>query len=284
MALGDGGNYSTNQNKERKDPTVYSPISFKNPEAKVDPSEISFKFWRNLLGITISPKLERKPGDTYDKYDRENNITIHITHAKARMFRNGILKMLKDDSIPDVSVSSGQNGLITFSNGREYGVDNYMIIIRNLDPQSGSVEAAYSYEINGKGYNTILNFKEADSSFDTELYAALEIECILDLLEEFYKSTNYALAYTVVDAMKFDIGRLNTKSDLMMEKLGIEKSSKSNYKGNGKSFFDNVRDGNKNVNQPSAVNKPKDTSLDDLARGFSETGGTNFEEDDDLPF
>ena len=44
MALGDGGNFSTNKDNNNKnyDPTVYVATRFRNPEADTDPSELSF--------------------------------------------------------------------------------------------------------------------------------------------------------------------------------------------------------------------------------------------------
>ena len=55
MALGDGAsnNYANDNNKKYEDPTVYSPVALKNPESNIDPSRLSFSYWKNLLKIII---------------------------------------------------------------------------------------------------------------------------------------------------------------------------------------------------------------------------------------
>ena len=281
MALGDGGNYGkqNEQNKERFRPTVYSPVCLKNPDAKIEGSELSFKFWKGLLGIQISPKNDRKPGDTYDTYNHKGGIIIYLTHVKARLFYKGILAMLKDDTIPNVSVASGSSGLITFSNGKEFGVDHYMIIIRNVDPQSGTVVESYSYEINGSGYNYITNYNEQTAEHDRVLVETLELEMILDILEQYFKSMNYAVAYTIVDSLQYDFARVNNGVNLLLENAGIERKSNKSQNPRAKSFFDSVRDGERESSSSSKTTKS--SSLDDLAIGFTET---DYDEDDDLPF
>ena len=150
-----------------------------------------------------------------------------------------------------------------------------MFIIRNLDAQSGEVVSSYSYEINGSNYYTIRNFNEQDSSFDREMYAALEIEAVLDLLESFYRSSDYAMAYSVVDALKYDFTRTGNSLNAIKDKLGITSNGKSGGNGgNGSSFFSkNNGNNNHSSNQTQA---PTQTSLDEFAE--------SMEADDDLPF
>lgn len=282
MALGDGGNYSKqyDQNKDKFQPTVYSPIVLKNPDnSKIEATELSFNFWKRLLCVQISPKNDRKPGDTFDTYNHKGGIKILLTHAKARMFYNAILAMLKDETIPNVSVNSGSSGLITFSNGKEFGVDHYMMIIRNVDPQSGTVVESYSYEFNGSGYSYITNYNEQTGDHDRVYLESLEIEMVLDLFESFIKSINYAMAYSIVDSLQYDFARVNNGINLLLDSAGIERKSYKPQNQKAKSFFDTVRDAEKDAN--SNTSKPVGkSSLDELANGFAE----NYEEDDDLPF
>ena len=281
MALGDGGNKQNYQNGDNKyTPTVYSPVSFKNSENfKIEGSELSFKFWKRLLCIQISPMNERKPGDAYATFDHKNNISIFLTHVKARLLYKAILAMLKDDSIPDVSVNSGATGLITFSNGKEFGVDHYMMIIRNVNPDEGTVVESYSYEITGSGYNYITNYNEQTGEHNRVLYETLEIECILDVLEQFIKSVNYATAYSVVDSLQYDFARVNNGVDLLLENSGLSrKQNKTNGNARAKSFFDGVNNGNRKEENPDK-GRTKTTSLDELASGFE-----TFDNDGDLPF
>lgn len=246
MSLGNGGNnnFTTNSsadnNKRDNSPQVYCPILFKNPDAPSDPSELGFAYWKNLLKISISPKLDFKEGDKYVQYDHTNNAAIYINAMKAKIFAKEIREMLANPGqLNSVSVPSGSTGLITFSNGVEYGLDNYVLVIRKLD-ENGKVNTSYSYNFQGKNYYTaIRNFDEVTLSYDKKYYELLEIEWFIELLEEFSKAQNYAVAYTVVDAMKYDVTRLTNRVESIMEKLGIQNSYKSNSRQNsGKSFFD----------------------------------------------
>lgn len=96
MALGDGGNFSTNKDNNNKnyDPTVYVATRFRNPEADTDPSELSFSYWSNMLKMTISPKMESNPGDAYAMYDHnsQNNISILLNPIKLKFSMTKLLK------------------------------------------------------------------------------------------------------------------------------------------------------------------------------------------------
>jgi len=260
MALGNlNQNYNNStedNNKKNYDPTVYSPIQFKNPNG-IDPSMLSFSFWRNMLKISISPKMEPKPGDKYDVYDHKNNISIHINHMKARILYDEIKEFLKDpNKLNNVGVPSGVSGLITISNGKEFGINSPVLVIRKLD-ENGNVTSSYAYQFNNNDYYFgIRNFNEKTLKYDTIDYPNLELLTFMDILKSYYESSSYAFAYSVVDSLKFDNSRINTKLDLLLDNAGIKRQGNSN----GKSFFQRSSE-----LDSDSVPTSRSTSLDDLA-------------------
>lgn len=266
MALGDGAanNYSNDNNKKYEDPTVYSPLNFKNPDADIDPSRLSFSYWKNLLKIIISPKLEERPGDKFTQYaDAKSSGAIFINSMKAKILHDEIVYMLENPgTINNVGVSSGPTGLISFCEGKEYGVPGYVLVIRKLD-EEGATQSSYIYQFNtGNYYNSIRNFDEMTAKFNKHGYDRVEIDAFLQLLLNFASAQDYAIAYTVVDATKFENTRMQTKLDLLLDNFGLKsRSGNSNNATPGRSFFNN----NGGSDNSSASNSSRKTSLENLA-------------------
>lgn len=264
MALGNmNKNYNSgNQDNNKKiyDPTVYSPVQFKNPLG-VDPSMLSFSYWRSLLKISISPKLDPRPGDTYDTYDHENGISIHINHMKARILYNEINEFLKG-KLNSVGIPSGASGLITISNGLEFGISSPVLVIRKMD-EDGKITSSYAYQFNANDYyKSIRNFDEKSLDYEEVPCPNIELLVFQDLLKNYYEAANYATAYTVIDSLKFDNSRINTKLGLLLDNAGIKKQDKNG----GKSFFQRSSELDSN-NAPSSRNQ---TTLDNLASELDE--------------
>jgi hypothetical protein len=271
MALGDGGNFSSNKdnNNRNYDPTVYVPVRFRNPDAKTDPSELGFSYWSNMLKITISPKLENTQSE-YPQYDHnsQNNASILINPIKAKIFHDDIINMIENGGHNSVGVVSGASGIITFSDGKEFGVDGYMLVIRKLD-ESGNTISSYSYQFNKPEYYfSVIDFDEQSHDYTRAPHDKVEVDFLLNTLEQFYLSQNYAMAYSVVNNVKYDNSRMKTKLDLIMDKLGIQKYEKNTSgQGSRSSFFSSQKAGNLNESMSNAgYNKStSSTTIEDLS-------------------
>jgi hypothetical protein len=252
-------NSTEDNNKKNYDPTVFSPIQFKNPIG-VDPSMISIAFWRGMMKISISPKMDPKPGDKFDTYDHKNNIAIHINHMKARMLYNEISAFM-EGKLNSVGVNSGVSGLITISNGLEFGINSPVLVIRKMD-ESGKVNSSYAYQFNANDYyTTIRNFDEKTLKYDTVNCPNLELLVFQDTLKNYYESASYAGAAMVVDALKFDNSRINTKLDLLLDNAGIKRQGGGNGGNGGKSFFQRSSE----LDSDNSTASSRNTTLDDLA-------------------
>lgn len=228
MSLGDFSNNSNyNNNKKQYSPRVFSQYKMSNIESTVDATSLNPWFWNNMLVLGISPKKETKDGSI--AFDHENAATIYLSHTKARLFYEEICKFqMNPDEYSNLGVSSGA-GLIRISNGKEYGVNCPLIIISKISAETGAVESTYAYQIKQDYHYTVRNFDKDTSDFDKVYYNDIEIEQLKTLLITYYESMSGAFAYSVIDNLKYDMSRINTKLDSCAEKLGVEyKSSKSN--------------------------------------------------------
>lgn len=238
MAL--GADYSPNVSTNKKnyyEPEVRSALVLSNSEG-VDPSALSIGFFRDCLKFTVSPLLPN-PTET-KKWDTDHSLIIYINHTKAR-----ILLQIIDDvlcgKIENGGINSGAKGFISFSNGKELGINSPCLIFREIDPSTGSITSTYAYEFKMNYHYAIVNFDANTMEHSKTYFDNLEIEQFKDLLKEYYTAVLNATSYTVVNQMRFDTSRMNTKINSICEALGIKfdrNGSNYNNKGNNRSYFD----------------------------------------------
>lgn len=252
MALGDNYNKSNTNNNKNYSPTVYSVYKFNNAESKIDPTTLAPSFWNGMLKLTIAPKKETNNGEIAFDYDQ--SVSMYLTHTKARLLLEEIEEFQKNpDVYKNVGVSSG-SGLISLTNGSEFGVNSLLLVIRKLNAETGQVENSIAYEFKQEYHYTIRDFDESSVDFSKVFYDTIELEQFKTLLKSYYEAMTGAVAYSVIDNLKYDTSRMNTKLDLMMDKLGIER--KGNYSNkSSNSIFDN---------KESRTNNYKNASMDDL--------------------
>lgn len=277
MALGDSYNYGNTDNnkKQYKSPEVYSAYNTSN-EAGVDPSALSYSFWNGFLKISIAPIL-KNPTDK-QKWDHKNASSVYLNHAVARILYKEANRVLRGE-IDNGGSRAGTTGLITFSNGKEVGCDGPCLIIRSIE-SDGTITATYVYEFKKGFYYGVSNFKADTSDFNKEYYDDIEVEEFLSILDQFATAMSKATAYTVIDEMKYDVSRNNTKLGLIAEALGVEfkggDSSGSSSRG-GSSYFDsnNGSSDKGNSSGSSRRSSSRQTTIEDLS------GAMNPPEDDD---
>lgn len=245
------GNYDNNS-KKRNSINVYSPYRMSNTEG-IDPSVLNFTFCLGMLKISISPK---KPGDQI-AFDHEKAIEVYLTHIKAKILSDEIKYMLKHKGeVHNVSVSTGKDGLITFSDGQELQTNKYTLLLRKID-ENGVPTTNYAYEFKDDYHFTMRNYDPNNpSAYDKVIHDMIEVEQFILLLDEYNRAWTGADAYMVRDNFKYWDSIYNTKLDTIMEKLGIDFSKTGNYsKNNNNSFFTNN----------SGSNNYRQSSLDDIS-------------------
>lgn len=232
--MGTLGNYNNNKDKENYQPSVYSRYSFSNTESEIDATKLGATFWNGLLKLSIAPF-----NASVERFDYDNEGSIYLSPYKAKMFAEELKLFLKDkSSYNNMGVTSGK-GMISISNGVELTGKVVPMIIIMIINEDGGVESEYVYEIKTDYHYAIRNFSEKDTKFDKVAYEDLEILMLIDLLEEYYKSSSGAYAYSNIDQGRFNNSRINTKLDSICSELGIEYGGNSyNKGGTNRSVFD----------------------------------------------
>lgn len=220
------GNYNNNQNSKKSgpfEPTVYSPYRFNNSMSTVDQTALTCQFWSKSLRISICPKTAESPNDQ-PTFDLKNGISIYLNHTKARMLAEVLKSFLADPEANDnCGVASGTS-IICFSTGKEFNSKYPLVIIRKVG-DDGNVTSSFAYEIKGDYHFAVTGFSEkSGGKYGTRQFPMIELEQLLTVLEEYYKAETRAIAYTVVDEMKWDSYRTSTKLNRIGEKLGLDMS------------------------------------------------------------
>ena len=189
------------------------------------------------------------------------NCVIYLTHTKARMLREEIDRVLTGEKF-NGGVNSGTDGLISFSDGKEIGSNYYCLIIRKID-ENGNIGSTYAYEFKPEYHYAISNFDSTNSTHDKDYFDNLEIEQFKHLLEDYYNSMTNALAYTVVNSLRFDMSRINTKLTDIAEANGISYANRAGNGNNRSSFFNNS-DNASQANRTSGHSGSRASTLEEL--------------------
>lgn len=243
MALG-GNTYDNNRQQVRR-PTVNSPFSFANPMSLVDATRLSSSFWNKMLKLTITARAVTSNEEEI-VWDKDQNLSVHLTHIKAAMFAQEIRKFMKDPVTYDSSGVLSNETLVTISNGTEFGATGVFLVIRKLNLDSMETVSSYSYEFNGNFHHTIRNYSEKDATFEKSFddLAIFELEQLLVLLDNYVNAVTNAVAYTVVDQLDYRMNRTDSMIKECASALGVSlKNGGSNgaysnrkVKGNNSSF------------------------------------------------
>lgn len=227
--------YNNNKDMNKNTTTTYS-ISFANPDSKVDPTRLALSFFESNIKISIFPKI---PNATPEQgmFDKDNGISVYLNANKAKILASELSKFLNDPIKYNGSGVVVNTGVITISNGAEYGVKNPVITIRRLN-SDGAVESSFAYEFSENEANSSIRGYLGDSyRISTEEYAHNDIVAIIDALEDFYHASNNAIAHSVSKQMSYGMSRMSTNISSIMNALGVSSSASGQKKYNNTSYF-----------------------------------------------
>lgn len=235
-----------NNNKDNKNDlslSMYSNYRMNHAESAIDPTCISFRYWKSNLCIGIYPR--KNTGNDEVSFDMDNGIVIYLSHTKARILKNEVEKFLMDPiTYNGVGVPSGQ-AIISISNGVEYGKDAPCVTIRKVN-DSGEVVASFAYEFRRNYHYSVRNYTGGnDFTKEFNEYNNIEIEQLVTVLDEYVKASTNAIAFTVMHQRQFSFNRLDSKIEAIASNLGVElpKSGQQRRSYNNSSFF-NSSNGN----------------------------------------
>lgn len=235
MSLGTYNN--ANNSKKDYSPVTYSGVRFFNSESTIDPSSMSFSFWKGLLKISIAP-IKTGEGSN-PEIDKDNSIDIYLTPMKASI----LFKYISNyncDVFDNAGVSTNK-GIIYITDGRkEFGIPSghVFIVIKILDQETGSIKSAIAYEFNSSNHYGIVNYVNSNEYEKNTQYAgSAELELFCTVLSTYIESSTYSMAASVVENMKYDVSRLTTRITSIQDHLGIEHGKNKTQYRNG-SYFD----------------------------------------------
>lgn len=244
MAL--GNNPYNNNDKKQYQQEVYSTYRMSNTTSSLDKTRLSFSYWNKLLKISISPLLGVE--NDIPKWDTNNTINVYINHSKAYLLANAIKRVLNGECASEGVVSNTKYLIV--SNGQEFGINGYCLIIADKDPNTGSIVSSIAYEFKTNYHYTVVNFNVNSNQEEKAYDDTLELYELIHLLETYYMSASGADSYFVYENAKYDNSRTQTKLNSICEKLGIEFSNKANT-SNHNSIYNNNNNSNNNFTAAS---------------------------------
>lgn len=232
--------YNNNKDQNKDNGVTTFSYSMMNPESKIDATRLGFKFWKTFLCVNIAP-AEESNGEV--KYNPDNGVSVFISHTSARILAEELTKFLSDPVTYNGVGVVLNTGVITISNGVEYGKNAPVLTIRKVD-ENGNVSTSFAYEFKTNYHYSVRGYT-GGSEFSKEYrdYEKIEIDEFISLLNEYCAASTNAVAHTVASQLKYHVNRLDTKADSILNALGVSTPSNNGNGGqrryNNTSFFNN---------------------------------------------
>jgi hypothetical protein len=259
-----------NNNDKQPVNVTYSAVGFSNPTGTVAQSKLNISYFNKLLKIGIANKNPSN-NNGYDTYDNDNQASVYVSCTKARIIRDMIKIFIDGDHKEDMKNVAVElkNGLLMLSDGSEFGVDCYCIVIKAVD-DTGNVLTSI-YQIKNDYYEGIYNYYD-DKADDYCKYTLsnLELDSFICVLDEYIKASTYAVAATVMEASMY---KRNAATEVLYNigrKVGVV-SEKGNGNGGNGSFLN--RNNNNNGNHSNSLPNGVD-SKDYEVSSFEELAGS----------
>lgn len=278
MALGDDNfsrNTDNNGGSSNYSPRTYCPISFTNGDSKLA-SKLEVTYWKGLISFSILPKKQRNAGEEFDSYDKDASISIYLNAGKSRILSNEINMMRKTGSVDSVAVCNGKgNTEIVFTDGKQLGLSNAAIIIRNVDENGNEINSlGYEFSKSKTQYFSIRNVNFQSTDMDMYYHDDIEIDMFLSILEEYAKSASYAIAASVHDGCFYTLNNIQSDIGLLLDHNGINNGRRKGSKPgtNSQSSFFN-RNAASNAATPSSSSRSsnvRNTSLEEFENGLDD--------------
>lgn len=232
MAIGDNGSNNNNGgNKGLYENTYYSRIRFKNGNLALG---VSFR--SGLLILSIA--------EQQDGFKWEDLISIHLSPTKASLLADEIKKFREyyeeGNIVPGKAfgVNAGMNEKVSFI-GIHADTDKNIIVTIGKFDGTGQITDRAEISLN-KDYHYALEWEDISANDLAKVYYDnLEICQLANILEDFARYMNGALAYSVIDLGRYDNARILGKMDPIYDKLGIERRNNGSGGNRTNSFLDN---------------------------------------------
>ena len=213
----------TNGNTGQKEfnPQVFSKYVLSNKEAEVDATRLQFSHWAGLLKISIVPNITGT-----NEFDLNGGIAIHLSVPKAYILLKEIEKF-EEDRRNGITTNffygvDTPKGLVGIADVAQFGYSGKtVLIIRHM--KEGEVLSTYAYEFKTSNYYYgIRNFDEKTKQFENTEYNNVELDMLKTQLTEYINAMTMSVAYSVVEATKYQDGLNYRSMNQIKEALGIK--------------------------------------------------------------
>lgn len=268
-------NYNNNNpNGGNNGPTnnTYTPISFSNPESKVDQTKFSISYFNKLMKISIAKKMQGSKSGDFAQYDNDNALSVFVSFSKAKI----LLDLLQRKFVPEKDVHNVcielKHGLLKVSDGVEFGSTMPCFSISAADANGNITEAIYQCKENY--YTGAYNY--SNGKYSTESFDNLELESFIMVLEEYYRASSYAIAATVMEASMYKREGQYNLIKAIADKVGAQTgggsggfNSKTFLAGGGNSSGGGFPGGNSSGLSGAAI-EYEASSFDDIASAMND--------------
>ena len=237
---------TTNNNQNQITNTTYTPISFANSESTVDSTRFNISYFNKLMKISIAKRNNAGSADAYATYDNDNAATVYVSYTKAKILHDLMVEMKENKKMNNVCIELN-SGLFKVSNGIEYGVNSPCFSISSGD-QAGNITETV-YQTKADYYQGAYNYK--DGKFSSKLFADMEYDIFIMVLEQYYMASSYAIAATVMEAGMYKRNSQYGLIRAIADKIGVQASSNGNGSRNYNSMTFLAGGGNNNQNRDS---------------------------------
>lgn len=244
MAIGDGNNTTNSGNKKIYDQSFYARQSFNDENDKL---KLSIEYRGGNMIMKLS--------DIKEGFHYEDRIAIHLSPTKAKILASQIqlyrIKMEQKDIKPNEAfgVNAGMGEKVTYINFHSDDGKKFMFDIGKFD--SNGVKTEVTTFVFKQNYHYGLNWKDNNKNdLEKKYFNNLDMDIIAGFITDFSKNMNGAVAYSVWDLGRYEVGRVLSKMDPIYDKLGIERrnSGSSNFNGGTNSFLNNTSGSSSSTN------------------------------------
>lgn len=258
MAIGGNyNNFSNNNNsegnkKKNVENTYYSRLRIKNDESKLT---LSYSYRMGLLVIEAS---EIKQGFQYEVLE-----SIYISPTKALSLAKEIEKFKSYLTLTEINpnkafgITTGMSDKVSYIGLSADENKHIYVTIGKIDGNGNILNAVtvpfnydYHYGVEWDNIETM--------DLSKVYYDDIEFIQFQNMIIDFARAMNGAIAYSTVDLARFDLAGIKGKMDPIYDKLGIERRSYNNKNYGENNFLSNAK---------VASNS---TSLDDIESQFED--------------
>ncbi len=232
-----GLNTYNNNADNKPSVNVYTPMTFSNPESRVQPTRLSISYFNRVMQLAIAQKVGNGSTDEYAQYNNDNQVKVYISYRSAKLLHDGVMKMLEPNSGIDNVCVETKNGLLKVSNGVEYGSESYCISIAYADNDGHVNEAIYQIKNNDQ-----LAYNYSDGNFSMMNFPDLELKTILMCFEQYYLASSYAVAATVRESTMYRDKGIYDTINAIAQKVGAKQASNTSPNSgsyNNRTFLQN---------------------------------------------